>query len=145
MNDAMRRFEDWVGAWDVTTTHAWFLESMDTKILGTATIEWLGDAFLVLTSRHEDDSTFEIVFGRSDARDQYVAFTHDNRGVYRVFVRHVVRRCRVDAGPGRSRLPPATRDHRGADRINIRADASEDAGQTWRKDLDYILDRRRTT
>ena len=28
------------------------------------------------------------------------------------------------------------------DRIDMRADASEDAGQTWRKDLDYIFERR---
>jgi hypothetical protein len=28
------------------------------------------------------------------------------------------------------------------DRIDMRADASEDAGQTWRKDLDYIFKRR---
>ncbi len=29
------------------------------------------------------------------------------------------------------------------DRIDMRAEASEDAGQTWRKDLDYIFERRR--
>ena len=28
------------------------------------------------------------------------------------------------------------------DRIDMRADASDDAGQTWRKDLDYIFERR---
>jgi hypothetical protein len=27
------------------------------------------------------------------------------------------------------------------DRIDLRADASEDAGETWRKDLDYIFTR----
>jgi hypothetical protein len=27
-------------------------------------------------------------------------------------------------------------------RIDVRADASEDAGQTWRNDLDYIFERR---
>ena len=144
MNDAMRRFQDWVGQWDVTTTHAWFLESMDTKILGSATIEWLADAFLVLTSRHENDSTFEIIVGRSDARDRYVAFTHDNRGVYRVFD--------MSFGDGEWTLLREDPDFHQRlvitaepDRMNIRADASEDAGRTWRKDLDYILDRRRTT
>jgi hypothetical protein len=30
----------------------------------------------------------------------------------------------------------------GEDRLDWRADASEDAGQTWRKDLDYIFKRR---
>jgi hypothetical protein len=28
------------------------------------------------------------------------------------------------------------------DRIDLRADASDDLGQTWRKDLDYIFERR---
>jgi hypothetical protein len=28
------------------------------------------------------------------------------------------------------------------DRIDMRADASDDAGQTWRKDRDYIFKRR---
>jgi len=28
------------------------------------------------------------------------------------------------------------------DRIDLRADASEDAGESWRKDLDYIFERR---
>jgi hypothetical protein len=30
-----------------------------------------------------------------------------------------------------------------ADRVDMRADASEDQGQSWRKDLDYIFERRR--
>jgi hypothetical protein len=85
MNDAMRRLEGLVGEWDVTMTHAWFLESMDSEIKGTATFEWLADAFLVMRSRWEDDSRQEFVFGRNDARDEYVAFSHDDRGVYRVF------------------------------------------------------------
>jgi hypothetical protein len=29
------------------------------------------------------------------------------------------------------------------DRIDLRADAADDAGQTWRKDLDYIFEHRR--
>jgi hypothetical protein len=85
MNDAMRRLEGLVGEWQVTMTHAWFLESMDTEIHGSATFEWLADAFLVMRSTWEDGSTQEFVFGRSDARDAFVAFSHDDRGVYRVF------------------------------------------------------------
>ena len=74
MNDAMRRLESLVGEWDVTMTHAWFLDTMDTEIKGSATFEWLADAFLVLRSTWEDDSKFELVFGRNDARDEFVAF-----------------------------------------------------------------------
>ena len=50
MNDALRRLEPLVGEWDVTLTHAWFLDSLDTEIHGTATIEWYADAFLLLRS-----------------------------------------------------------------------------------------------
>ncbi len=143
MNDAMRVLDGWVGEWDVTMTHAWFLESMDTEIHGTATIEWLADAFLVLTSRLEDGSTFELVIGRNDARDEYVTFSHDGRGVYRVFG--------TTFADGEWTLLREDPDFHqrliirvDSNRIDMRADASEDAGQTWRTDLDYILLRRHT-
>ncbi len=138
MNDAMRRLEGLVGQWDVTMTHAWFLDSLDTEIKGTATFEWYAEAFLMMRSRWEDDSTSEFAFGRNDARDEYVAFTHDDRGVYRVFGMTFAngewtllredpdfhQRIVMRVAPGR---------------IDLRADASDDAGQTWRKDLDYIF------
>jgi hypothetical protein len=141
MNDAMRRLEGLVGEWDVTMTHAWFLESMDSEIKGTATFEWLADAFLVMRSRWEDDSRQEFVFGRNDARDEYVAFSHDDRGVYRVFG--------MTFADGEWTLLREDPDFHQRivmriqpDRIDLRADASDDAGQTWRKDLDYIFKRR---
>jgi hypothetical protein len=74
MNDAMRRPRDLMGESDVTMTHAWFLESMDTEMHGSATFEWIADAFLVMRSTWEDGSTQEFVFGRNDARDAFVAF-----------------------------------------------------------------------
>jgi hypothetical protein len=138
MNDAMRRLEGLVGEWDVTMTHAWFLDSLDTEIKGTATIEWYADAFLVMGSRWEDDSTFELAIGRNDARDEYVAFTHDDRGVYRVFG--------MTFADGEWTLLREDPDFHqrivirvSPDRIDMRADASDDAGETWRKDLDYIF------
>jgi hypothetical protein len=36
MNDAMRRLDGMVGTWDVTMTHAWFLDSMGAEITGRA-------------------------------------------------------------------------------------------------------------
>ena len=142
MNDAMRRLDGLVGTWDVTMTHAWFLESMDTEIHGRATFEWIAAAFLLMRSQWEDDSTQEFVFGRNDARDQDVVFSHDDRGVYRVFAMTL-----ADGEWTLLREDPdfhqriVMRIHR--DRIDMRADASDDAGQTWRKDLDYIFTRRR--
>ena len=141
VNDAMQRLEGLVGEWDVTMTHAWFLDSLDTEIKGEATFEWLADAFLVMRSRWEDDSTQEFVFGRNDARDEYVTFSHDDRGVYRVFA--------MTFGDGEGTLLREDPDFHQRivmrvqpDRIDLRADASDDAGQTWRKDLDYIFERR---
>jgi hypothetical protein len=132
MNDAMRRLEGLVGEWQVTMTHAWFLESMDTEIHGSATFEWLADAFLVMRSTWEDGSTQEFVFGRSDARDAFVAFSHDDRGVYRVFD--------MTFADGEWTLLREDPDFHqriviriDPDRLDLRADASEDSGQTWRK------------
>ena len=142
MNDAMRRLEPMVGEWDVTMTHAWFLESLDTEMKGSATFEWLADAFVVMRSRWEDGSTQEFAFGRNDARDEYQAFAHDDRGVYRVFG--------MTFADGEWTLLREDPDFHqrivmrvAPDRIDLRADASEDAGQTWRKDLDYIFEPRR--
>jgi hypothetical protein len=137
----MRRLEGLIGEWDVTMTHAWFLDSLDTEIKGTATFEWYANAFLVMRSRWEDDSTFELAIGRNDARDEYVAFSHDDRGVYRVFG--------MTFADGEWTLLREDPDFHqrvvmrvAPDRIDMRADASDDAGETWRKDLDYIFEPR---
>jgi hypothetical protein len=149
MNDAMRRLDDLVGEWDVTMTHAWFLESLETEIPGTARMEWLADAFLVIRIEvkgtsipdFEDASRSEFVIGRTDARDRYLALYHDGRDVYRVFDVTVTDGewtfLREDPDFHQRMVMRFSRD-----RIEMRADASEDAGQTWRKDLDYILVRR---
>jgi hypothetical protein len=142
MNDAMRRLEGLVGEWDVTMTHAWFLDSLETEIHGSATFEWLAGAFLVMRSTWEDGSTQEFVFGRNDARDAFVAFSHDDRGVYRVFD--------MTFADGEWTLLRQDPDFHqrvviriDSDRVDMRADASDDSGHTWRKDLDYIFERRR--
>lgn len=141
MNEAMRQLDGWVGEWDVTMTHAWFLESMDTEVKGTATFEWLADAFLVMRSHWADDSTQELVFSRNDSHDAFLALSHDSRGVYRVFD--------MTFADGEWTLLREDPDFHqrlvirvAPERIDFRADASDDAGQTWRKDLDYIFVRR---
>ena len=148
MNDAMRRLEPLVGEWDVTLTHAWFLDSMNTEIHGTATIEWYADAFLLLRSsfpgRSADQggSAWGMAFSRNDPRDTFVALYNDDRGVSRVFdmsfADGVWTLLREDPD-FHQRLAIRI----GEDRLDWRADASEDAGQSWRKDLDYVFVRRR--
>jgi hypothetical protein len=141
MNDAMRQFDPWVGEWDVTMTHAWFLESMDTEVKGRASFEWLADAFLVMRSTWEDDSTQEFVFSRNDPHDTFLALAHDGREIYRVFDMRF-----ADGEWTLLREDPDFHQRvvirAQGDRIDMRADASDDAGRTWRKDLDYIFVRR---
>jgi hypothetical protein len=147
MNDAMRRLEAMVGDWDVTMTHAWFLDSLDTEIRGTATVDWFADAFLMLRSTFEGRdasagaSAWALAIGRSDPRDGFVALSYDDRGVYRVFDMTFAdgewTLLREDPDFHQRIVMRLTQD-----RIEMRADASEDAGTTWRKDLDYIFVRR---
>jgi len=90
MNELMR-LEPLVGDWDVTLTHAWFLDSLDTEIHGTATIEWYAAAFVLLRSTwqgrtaEQGGSAWAMAFSRNDPRDTFVALYHDDRGVSRVF------------------------------------------------------------
>ena len=144
MNDAMRRLEPMVGEWDVTLTHAWFLDSLDTEVRGTATVEWYADAFLLLRgsfptrSGEQGGSAWAMAFSHNDPHDAFVALYSDDRGVSRVFGMTFAR--------GEWTLLREDPDFHqrivmrlGEDRIDMRADASEDAGATWRKDLDYIF------
>jgi hypothetical protein len=144
----MRRLEPLVGEWDVTLTHAWFLDSMDTEIHGTATVEWYADAFLLVRSTfptrspEQGGSAWAMAFSRNDPRDTFVALYHDDRGVSRVFA--------MTFADGEWTLLREDPDFHqrlvmriGENHVEWRAEASEDAGRTWRKDLDYIFERRR--
>ncbi|RSM79676.1 hypothetical protein DL991_12740 [Amycolatopsis sp. WAC 01375] len=144
-NEVMQQLDVLVGSWRTTLRNAWFLDPADQEVPGSATVEWLGDAFVVLrwTMGADDDkaaSEMVLVLGRSDTRDTYTALYHDERGVCRVFAMtfdgtrwHLNRqdpdmhqRFIADVQP---------------DRINARWEASEDHGSTWRKDFDVIFER----
>jgi hypothetical protein len=84
-NEALSKLEGLVGEWRMTMTGAWFLESPDITAEGSATIEWLGEAFLELRATFGvDHGTWHWVIGRSDAREQLALLNHDERGVLRV-------------------------------------------------------------
>ncbi|MFI9453782.1 hypothetical protein [Amycolatopsis sp. NPDC052450] len=144
-NEVMQKLDVLVGSWRTTLCNAWFLDPADQEVPGSATVEWLGDAFVVLrwTMGDGDDkaaSEMVLVLGRSDTHDTYTALYHDERGVCRVFAMtfdgtrwHLNRqdpdmhqRFIADVQP---------------DRINARWEASEDHGSTWRKDFDVIFER----
>lgn len=70
--------------------NAWFLEPDEQKVPGSATVEWLGDAFVVFLwtmggGVGPATSEMVLVLGRSDALDAYTALYHDERGVCRVY------------------------------------------------------------
>jgi hypothetical protein len=141
----MERLDALTGSWRATMQNAWFLEPADQKVPGTATGEWLGEAFVVWRWTMEGDvgkatTQMSLALGRSDANDSYTALYHDERGTCRVFAMtfdgsqwtllredpDMFQRFVADVEP---------------DRVTGRWEASEDAGATWRKDFDLTFER----
>ncbi|RRR98546.1 hypothetical protein [Glycomyces terrestris] len=137
-NEQLRLLEGLLGSWRLTLSDAWFLEPPGTEVHGSATVEWLGDAFLVM--RCDLDGDLTMVFGRSDANDAFTALYQDDRGVCRVFAVTVdgshVEFIRKDPDFHQRFIAEI-----GPDRILGRWEASEDRGATWRKDFDLTYDR----
>ena len=138
-NEAMERLDVLTGSWQTTLTNAWFIDPPEQEHPGTATIEWLGDAFVVVRWLMDGGDQM-IVLGRSDAQDAYTALYHDERGVSRVFAMTF-----DDTHWTLSREDPDMHQRFIADvspdRIDGRWEASEDQGATWRKDFDLIFTR----
>jgi hypothetical protein len=144
-NEAMQRLDVLVGSWQATMRNAWFLEPAGREVRGSATVEWLGDAFVVFRLTMEGGvgpatSEMVLVLGRSDARDAYTALYHDERGVCRIFAMTF-----DDSHWNLNREDPDMFQRFIAevapDRIAGRWDASDDHGSTWRKDFDLTFER----
>jgi hypothetical protein len=137
-NKALEELNVLVGNWRLTLSDAWFLEPAGSQVHGSATVEWLDDAFLIM--RAELDGEFHLVIGRSDAQDAYKVLYHDNRGVCRLFAMTF-----ADGHWTLSREDPDFHQRFIADvepeRIAGRWEASEDEGRTWRKDFDLLYER----
>lgn len=109
---------------------------MDTEVKGFTTIERLHDSFLVIHDTDADrkpDDTW--VIGYSDPQDKYQAFYYDQRGVARIFD--------VDFHGKKLVLNREDNDFYqrltievNADKMHSVAEASDDKGKTWRKDLE---------
>ena len=140
-NESMSALDVLVGEWDLTLTDAWFLDSLETRVPGRASISCLDDAFVVWRwFAGDENEPAEFVIGRSDARDVFTALYHDHRGVCRVFAMTFDGRTwtlQREDPDFHQRIVAAV----APDRITARAEASEDAGRTWRKDFDLILER----
>jgi hypothetical protein len=144
-SEAMERLDVLVGSWRTTLRNAWFLEPPDREVPGSATVEWLSDAFVVFRWTMEGDvggatSEMVLVLGRSDPQDAYTALYHDERGVCRVYAMtfdgshwtlnredsDMFQRFVADVEP---------------DLIQGRWEASDDEGATWRTDFELVFHR----
>jgi hypothetical protein len=139
-NETLAELDPLIGVWDLTLSGAWFLDTLETEQHGRATIEWLDDAFVLMRSSLEGEPTWDLIFGRSDAVEQMYALYHDNRGVSRLFTM---------AFDGRrwtlSREDPDFHQRFVAevepDQMRGYWEASEDQGNSWRKDFDLVFER----
>lgn len=105
-NPAIAELDVLVGTWGLTLTNAWFLDSLDVRQPGRATVRWLGDAFVEMEAELNGEHAWHFVFGRSHANDQLVALYHDPRPTSRLYEMTFGDGAWVmhRAGP---RLPPA--------------------------------------
>ncbi len=138
-NAALLRLAQLLGEWTLTMSNAWFLP--ETEMRGRAVFEWLGDAFIVMRSELAGEPAWDFVIGHNDPQDSYVVLYHDERGTCRAFD--------MTLESGRWEMVRGDPDFHQrlvgdvtATRIVLSAEASEDDGRTWRKDLDLTFDRR---
>lgn len=140
-NEALVKLEGLVGEWTLTMRNASFSEDPDFEGHGSATIGWLGEAFLELrASFGQGYGSWHWVIGRSDAHEQLVLLYHDERGVLRVFDMTFTKGewTLLRQDPDFHQRFAATVE---PDRIAGRWEASEDAGKTWRTDFDLLFER----
>jgi hypothetical protein len=135
--------EIFVGEWTLTITNQWWLDDPTTITSGSATCEWLGDSFLRMQAEIAGEPSWDFVFGRNDARGEFVVLYHDQRGVLRVFDLTL----EGDTWAMSRTDPDFHQRFVGrveGDQIIARTDASDDEGATWRKDFDLIFERARS-
>lgn len=109
---------------------------MDTKVKGFTTIERLNDSLVVIRSTDADKKPSDVwVIGYSDPQEKYQMFYYDQRGVARIF----------DTTFDGKKLTFLREDKDFYQRMTLEitkeglhsvAEASEDKGKTWRKDLE---------
>lgn len=121
-------------------TNAWFLDSLDIEMSGDASFEWLDDTLVVFRWAVGETPSTVCVIGYNTPREQYAMLYHDDRGVARVFEMEL-----TDDSWSLLRKDPDFHQRFQAtlhdDKIVGAWEASEDGGQTWRKDFDLIFAR----
>lgn len=143
-NTELEKLAGLVGEWTTTLSDAWFLEPPGTEVQGTTTITWLGESLLFVETglgEGAHQSEMSLVIGRSDPNDAYVVLYQDERGVCRQYAMTFERghwtMTREDPDFHQRFIADVEEN-----RIRGRWEASEDEGETWRKDFDLTFERR---
>jgi len=135
-NKALAALEPLIGEWEYTMYNSWFLESMDTEVRGFTTVERLQDAFIVLRSSDADKKPSDVwVIGYSDPQEKYQMFYYDERGVSRIFNIDFDGKKMVFWREDKDFYQRMILEIK-ADSLHTIAEASDDEGKTWRKDLE---------
>lgn len=135
-NKALAALEPFIGEWEYTVYNAWFLESMDTEVKGSTVVERLYDSLVVFRSSDADKKPEDMwVIGYSDSQEKYELFYYDQRGVSRIFNAAFDGKTFVfwrEDKDMHQRITLEITD----DGLHSVAEASEDEGKSWRKDLE---------
>lgn len=143
-NDGLRALQPLIGEWEFSMYNAWFLESMDTRVVGRTVIERLHDSFVVVRNVVDGKPDDIWVIGYSDAQKKYQLFYYDQRGVSRIFDMNFDGKLWTFHREDKDFYQRFTA-HVGADKIQAYTEASEDKGKTWRKDFDMEYVRLKNT
>jgi hypothetical protein len=135
-NKALFALEPFIGEWEYTMYNCWFLESMESTVKGFTTIERLHDSFVVIRNSDADKKPDDIwVIGYSDPQQKYQMFYYDQRGVSRIFDAFLDGQKMVFQREDNDMHQRLTLEIT-SDGLHSVAEASEDQGTTWRKDLE---------
>jgi len=135
-NKALAALEPLIGEWEYTMYNCWFLESMDATAKGTATIERIHNSFVVLNQTGADQMPGGTwVIGYSDPQQKYQMFYYDPRGVARIFETVFDGKTLLFSREDSDfyQRMTLTIEPNG---LHCLAEASDDKGVTWRKDLE---------
>ena len=135
-NEKLSALQPLIGKWEYTMFNCWFLESMDAKVKGFTNIEWLYDTFLIIQTTDADNKPNDIwVIGYSDPQKKYQMFYHDQRGVSRIFNMTFDSKTIIFLREDEDFYQRITLEIE-EEKLHSIAEASEDQGKTWRKDLE---------
>lgn len=137
----LHELDDLIGDWDVFMSNAWVLDSMETKVEGTASFEWIENAFVLWKWQLGTDEVPVAdanVIGYSDAADKFEMFYHDVRGVSRIFDMEFDGK-NWDMERKDPDFYQTINFQIGGDTMTGATYASDDQGKTWRKDFDLVF------